>query len=142
MDATRTSASLGRRTGAGVLDALLAIPLFLAWSAISGGLDSSHGVNAHVENFALLGYLATYLAYFFVFEATLGATPGKLVVGLRVVRAGDGGRPSAGPLAGRTLLRLIDGLPVLYFVAFVCVAVTPTNQRIGDLAAGTLVVDA
>ncbi len=40
----------------------------------------------------------------------------------------------------RNILRIVDALPVLYLVGLGFVAVTGKNQRIGDLAAGTVVV--
>jgi uncharacterized RDD family membrane protein YckC len=85
------------------------------------------------------GYVV-YGAYFAVFEALWsGQTPGKRVVGLRVIDAS--GRP-LGVYAAilRNLLRLVDQLPALYAVAIVSVLVTSRNQRLGDLAAGTVVV--
>jgi uncharacterized RDD family membrane protein YckC len=42
----------------------------------------------------------------------------------------------------RNVLRIVDFLPVLYLVGLVTVAVSQRNQRLGDLAAGTLVVRA
>ena len=62
---------------------------------------------------------------------------GKLLVGLRVVRAG-GGRPSVWKVATRTVLRVVDWLPLLYLVGFIAMLATGARrQRLGDLAAGT-----
>jgi uncharacterized RDD family membrane protein YckC len=77
-------------------------------------------------------------SYYWLMEAFLGATVGKLVVGLRV-RSLDGGPVGLGQAAIRTVLRIIDGL-FFYLVAALVVAATPKNQRIGDLAAKTVVV--
>jgi len=77
-------------------------------------------------------------AYYWLMEAFLGATVGKLVVGLRV-RTLDGGPVGLGQAAIRTVLRIVDGL-FFYLVAALVVAATPKNQRIGDLAAKTVVV--
>jgi uncharacterized RDD family membrane protein YckC len=54
----------------------------------------------------------------------------------------DGGRYGWKAVLLRNVLRIVDGLPVLYIVGLVTVAVTQRNQRLGDLAAGTLVVRA
>jgi len=77
--------------------------------------------------------------YFTITEATFGATPGKRWMGLRVVRA-DGQRLSVGAVIIRNLLRPLDYLPVFYLVGGFAVLVTPSSQRLGDLAARTTVV--
>ena len=68
-----------------------------------------------------------------------GRTPGKRWTGLRVVRSG-GRRSRFTRSAMRNILRLIDILPGFYGVGMAVIFVTPHNQRLGDLAAGTLVV--
>ncbi|WCB96904.1 hypothetical protein DSM104299_05674 [Baekduia alba] len=61
------------------------------------------------------------------------------MLGLRVVRADDGGKPTARAILVRNTLRLVDGLPILYLVGFITMLATPTRQRVGDLAASTVV---
>ena len=90
----------------------------------------------------LLAFGAAALLYYFVLEATTGQTVGKRLAGLRVART-DGGRPSAPAIAGRTALRLVDLLPALYLVGFLAMLATGRRrQRLGDLAAGTVVTGA
>ena len=80
------------------------------------------------------------LAYFVFFEAFWsGQTPGKRLAGLRVIRAG-GGPIGFLESATRNILRIVDFLPALYLLGAVFVFFTETCQRIGDLAAGTIVV--
>ena len=68
-----------------------------------------------------------------------GRTPGKRMNGLRVVRSG--GEPVGFVTSAiRNTLRLIDFLPFAYVVGAVTILATRKNQRLGDLAAGTLVV--
>ncbi|MGI8539921.1 MAG: RDD family protein [Rubrobacteraceae bacterium] len=62
-----------------------------------------------------------------------------MVAGIKVVREGTGEAPGLGKAAIRTVLRIVDGL-FFYLVAFVMVLVSGKNQRLGDMAAGTLVV--
>jgi len=84
--------------------------------------------------------LVFYIGYHVVFEvAGGGRTVGKRAAGLRVVM--DGGAP-VGLRASliRNLLLLIEGLTLMYIPAMVSVLATRDNQRLGDLAAGTLVV--
>jgi len=74
--------------------------------------------------------------YFALAEIALrGATPGKAVLGLRTVAA-DGGRPSAGALILRNLVR---GIPDL-FVGVFLMAADPLARRVGDRLAGTVVI--
>jgi RDD family len=68
-----------------------------------------------------------------------GRTPGKRVTHLRVVR--ERGTPVDLPASAiRNLLRLIDILPTAYLVGLASILITERNQRLGDLAAGTLVI--
>jgi uncharacterized RDD family membrane protein YckC len=89
--------------------------------------------------FLHLGALAVYGA---VTEALFGATPGKLALGLRVELAG-GGRPGVARAIVRNLLRPVDIIPpYLGAVGLSLMTVTGLRQRLGDLAAGTVVVAA
>lgn len=78
--------------------------------------------------------------YFAVFEVIWrGQSPGKRTVGLRVVR--DGGYPIDGRAAlVRNLLRVVDFLPALYFLGIASLFTGRKGKRIGDYAAGTIVV--
>jgi uncharacterized RDD family membrane protein YckC len=82
----------------------------------------------------------TLLLYDVAFETLhSGRTPGKSMSGLRVVRSS--GRPvdvTASMI--RNVLRLVDGLPLSYVPTIVSIAVTRRNQRLGDLAADTVVI--
>jgi uncharacterized RDD family membrane protein YckC len=72
-------------------------------------------------------------------EGYLSQTVGKMAVGIRVVAETTGQVPGSTAAAIRTVLRLVDGL-FRYAVAFVTVLVSATRQRLGDMAARTLVV--
>jgi uncharacterized RDD family membrane protein YckC len=68
-----------------------------------------------------------------------GATPGKRVLGLRVVH--DNGTPVGWPASMiRSLIGFVDMLPVGYAVGLVSTLLDPQFKRLGDLAAGTVVV--
>jgi uncharacterized RDD family membrane protein YckC len=85
-------------------------------------------------NFALLW------GYYILFELLLnGQSPGKRLAKLRVVRL-DGGPIGFGEAAVRNLVRIIDFLPVGYGVGLVTMFCNRQTRRLGDLAAGTLVV--
>jgi uncharacterized RDD family membrane protein YckC len=85
--------------------------------------------------------LAWALYYYFACESGGGQTIGKRVMRLRVVRA-DGSEAGMREIFVRTILRVIDGI-ALYLVGLVVMLVTgERRQRLGDLAAATVVVDA
>lgn len=86
----------------------------------------------------LLGLVVANL-YHIVLEGRRGRTVGKRVVGIRVAMA-DGGRPTVRAATIRTLARFADWLPAGYLVGFVAMALTEHRQRLGDLAANTVVV--
>jgi uncharacterized RDD family membrane protein YckC len=84
-----------------------------------------------------------YLGYFFICEALWSRTPGKYLQGLVVV--GTDGRPCDWRAAlVRMLLRVAEANPLLFggIPAGVAILVSKRNQRLGDMAAGTLVVSA
>jgi uncharacterized RDD family membrane protein YckC len=78
--------------------------------------------------------------YFLLFEwLWQGQTPGKRLVGLRVIQWRGTGISFA-QAAIRNLLRFVDALPFCYAVGFVVAASNRENRRLGDFAADTLVV--
>ncbi|HEY1867058.1 MAG TPA: RDD family protein [Candidatus Cybelea sp.] len=83
---------------------------------------------------------AVLFGYFIVFEAVWnGQTPGKKLLGIRVVR--DGGYPiDFGASLIRNLIRVGEQLIGYYAIAAISALISPENKRIGDLAAGTIVV--
>jgi uncharacterized RDD family membrane protein YckC len=82
--------------------------------------------------------VALSVVYFACFEALYGASPGKLILRMRVSTR-DGARPSFLAALTRGVWRLIDGL----FFGLVAASAMkpPLRQRYGDKRAGTLVVD-
>jgi uncharacterized RDD family membrane protein YckC len=74
-------------------------------------------------------------------EGHLGQTLGKMATGIKVVSQATGTTPGIAAAAIRTVLRLVDGL-FSYLVAFVTVLASGQRQRLGDMAAHTLVVRA
>jgi uncharacterized RDD family membrane protein YckC len=91
---------------------------------------------------AILGIVAfiSFNSYFILFELLWsGQSPGKRMVGIRVVKSGGFALSVTDSLL-RNLLRAVDFLPVGYGVGLVSLLTTRSCQRIGDLVAGTLVV--
>ncbi len=88
----------------------------------------------------LLSVFATAWAYFVYGEVVRnGRTWGKSRVGLRVVRD-DGSRVGALDSVIRNLLRVVDALPGNYAVGMLCILFNARCKRLGDMAAGTVVV--
>ena len=85
-------------------------------------------------------FFALQYGYFALFETIWnGQTPGKRWTHLRVIK--DSGRPiSAYDAILRNLLRLIDSLPTLYAIGLITMLFSKENKRVGDYAAGTVVV--
>ena len=86
-----------------------------------------------------LTYLVVFLLYFTLLEGYLGQTVGKMLLGIKVIREDNGEVPGLGSGALRTILRLVDGL-FGYLVGFIAVMASAKRQRLGDMAAHTLVV--
>ncbi|MGD0731723.1 MAG: RDD family protein, partial [Terracidiphilus sp.] len=90
--------------------------------------------------FRLLIVFAVYWGYFTLFEAYWnGRTPGKRVARIRVIQR-SGRAIGLFESMARNLLRIVDQIPFCYAVGVISMFVTRQHQRLGDLAAGTLVV--
>ena len=94
------------------------------------------------EAIKILAYFVISLAYMSLAEwLWRGQTVGKRLLRLRVVDAG-GLKLEPSQVIVRNLMRFIDGLPALYLVAGISCLVSRHRQRLGDLAAGTVVIRA
>lgn len=109
--------------------------------AVSGDLSEDPGWLAGLvlAIYALINF-AIFWGYYLVFELGWhGQTPGKRLAGTRVVRL-DGSGPGFLEVAIRNLVRLVDFLPAAYALGFVTMFFNRNARRLGDFAAGTLVV--
>jgi uncharacterized RDD family membrane protein YckC len=134
-------AGLGARFLAWVLDALFIGLLYLAGACFLSFLPSRYADRPGFAG-ALIRIWVFFLTwgYFLFFEwLWSGQTPGKRVVGLRVIRW-SGTVVSFYESAIRNLLRVVDSLPFFYALGFLVAWGNRENRRLGDLAAGTLVV--
>jgi uncharacterized RDD family membrane protein YckC len=88
----------------------------------------------------ILIWFAIIWGYFVFFELIWhGQTPGKRWLGLRVIK--EGGYPVGfAEVAIRNVVRLVDFLPFYYVIGIVVMFIDGRSRRLGDLAAGTLVV--
>jgi uncharacterized RDD family membrane protein YckC len=121
----------------GVVFALgLVVVLAFFGEATTGAIGSAAKAGSGV---VLLALFAAQWVYFVVLEATRGRTLGKAALGIRVVA--ESGRPIGWRAAAlRNLLRAADALPTGYLVGLVSMSMSARFQRLGDLAAGTIVV--
>ena len=145
-------AGIGSRSLAALLDHLIlgiaiflmycALSLLLPVLAVSGGSGESSGmlgVYILLAVIVLVQFLLLW-GYFVIFEIVWrGATPGKRAAKLRVLRR-DGQPIGAGEAMIRNLVRLIDFLPFFYGVGLITMFIDKDARRLGDLAAGTIVV--
>ncbi len=123
----------------GLLQVVILIVLTLMIRAFDGSAFSDQ-ISAWV--YAIFGLVAAvfYWGYYVFFEMLWnGQSPGKRWVGLRVIR-GDGTPITLSESLIRNLARLVDFLPAAYGVGIVTMFIDKQSRRLGDLAAGTLVV--
>jgi len=137
-------ASLAKRIVALLIDTLAVAGVFwLAGSLIANTTDDPTEFGFDLEGgpaLAVIGIsLLVSLLYYILMEGVLGATLGKLVMGIGVERRGGGPAGMAASLI-RNVLRLVDGIGG-YLVGLVVALTSPLRQRIGDRAAGTVVAD-
>jgi uncharacterized membrane protein SpoIIM required for sporulation/uncharacterized RDD family membrane protein YckC len=133
-------AGIGSRALAAVLDMLIligsALALLLLLTILSGYGITFGRVGSVV---LVLGGFVVWNGYFILFEGVRrGQTPGKRIVGIRVVMD-TGHAVSFGAAAARNLLRIADALPPPYLIGLLLVAFHPRGKRLGDLVAGTIV---
>lgn len=147
IDVSLAVAGAGARSFAFIIDWFVRLVLALAWYAL-GAFVYNRGLSiaAPLTNDAtwfgavVTPALAIYFLYHYAVELAMrGRTPGKRTAGIRIV-ARDGSAPGAGALLVRNVFRLIDTLPVLYCLGLVAVIATREHLRVGDMAAGTLLV--
>jgi uncharacterized RDD family membrane protein YckC len=90
--------------------------------------------------FYVIGYFAVSIGYGIFFEwVWRGQTVGKRLLRLRVMDV-EGMRLQFNQIVVRNLLRFVDSLPAFYFVGGVTCWLNSKNQRLGDIAANTIVV--
>ncbi len=143
-----TVAGVGSRAAAAFIDYAICIATFLAVIVAFlqlpvrvGGTSSRDSSGAWVM--AVLGVVqvAILWRYYVLFEALGdGQTPGKRIMKLRVVK--DGGLPVTFEASAiRNVVRAIDLQPIfLYAIGLVTIIANARGKRLGDMAAGTIVV--
>lgn len=147
-------AGLGSRFLAVAIDfiiqvAILALIILGLWLLVKAGGPQKVSVAADKDaglarsiGIAIIAFIvfAVFFAYFILFEGLRGGrTPGKQLMGIRVVR--DGGYPlDLGSATIRNLVRVLEAGFGCYLIGAISAMISPENKRLGDLAAGTIVV--
>jgi uncharacterized RDD family membrane protein YckC len=138
-------AGIGSRFVALMIDYLIWLVAIIAFVLVFALVDPS------LQHFSKLGEkwetaiaifipFLIYWGYFTLFEAFWnGRTPGKRITKIRVIQRSGRGIGLFESMT-RNLLRVVDQLPGFYGVGVLCIFLTKQQQRLGDLAAGTLVV--
>ena len=128
-----TVASIGDRIFAQIIDWVV----ILAYLTVLTLFASAINFNGSAWLFAL--YILPPLFYTVLCEIlNQGQTLGKMVMNMRVIKL-DGTTPTIGSYLMRWLLYIIDG-PLTSFAGIVVIILTRNNQRLGDMAAGTVVI--
>jgi uncharacterized RDD family membrane protein YckC len=140
-------AGIGSRFLALVVDMFaqfaIAFALLIGFAFAAPGLSrlpAGKNVTAWLIAFAIFLFFVIFFGWFIVFETWWsGRTPGKRALGLRVVR--DGGFPiDAGAAIIRNLVRIAELALGFYMISAISTLISKENKRLGDFAAGTLVV--
>ena len=131
-------AGLGTRALAQVLDMLIVTGILVAVYFVAVAVSLASVVPGQL--IAILGTFVVIFGYFWVSESLWsGQTVGKKAFRLRAV--GDRGEPLTFAQAGiRNIVRIVDFLPYAYGVGLIVLFVNGKGKRLGDLAAGTIVV--
>lgn len=136
----QTAASVGERMLARIIDTIINIiyvvgAFIVLTNIFTRNLELSDTGKAM---FVIFVYLP-FILYDFLFETlNNGRSPGKMIMNIKVVKQ-DGSTPGLGDYLLRCLLYIIEG-PMLMYFGLLFIAVTENSQRIGDIAAGTMVI--
>ena len=142
IDISFQKAGIGSRFYAALIDTgLLALILFVGYYVNRNFItELGSALGNWISAIGGILVFALFWGYYMVFEVTSnGQSLGKRALGLRVIK--DGGYPVGfADSAIRNLVRLVDFLPFFYGAGLLTMLINGNWQRLGDLAAGTLVV--
>jgi len=140
--------TFGIRAGAQIIDSIVLFACMYAINLCFGALLATSGrqILLNAQRFVpqlcflSIGSIAVNVLYFVLFEWLFGASPGKLFLRMRVVQE-DGSPCTLRAAVVRDLMRYIDGF-FFALPAYYTMKESPLQQRWGDKAAKTIVVDA
>ncbi|MDR1762535.1 MAG: RDD family protein [Dysgonamonadaceae bacterium] len=130
----QTPASVGTRVFARVIDYIL---MFCYLYGLFNLISHFFRYRSYDYEVVLVIFILPVVFYSFIFETfNRGRTPGKMLFGTRVVMR-DGSTPTIGAYFMRWMLYLIDSQ---MGIGIIVMLVNQSNRRIGDIAAGTIVI--
>ena len=144
-------AAVGARAHAFVIDWVLRLALSTTWyvagaliyNKLAGNKFSLRPPDDDLPQWIygiVLPSVALYFLYHPVLEVSMrGRTPGKRWAGLRIMMQ-DGSNATLGALLTRNVFRLVDMFPGIYIFGLLTAYFSRMHQRLGDVAAGTLLV--
>lgn len=136
-------ASLEKRAKAYIIDTLIL-------SAITVVVLIPYSASMLAWSYMTLGIVTVVIAsvlfnlwilYFAYFEWAARQTPGKRFIKIKIAKE-DGSPLYFTDTLMRNLVRMVDDLPIFHIVGFASSHASPKNQRLGDLVARTVVVEA
>ncbi len=145
VDVALPIAGAGSRSYAFLIDWHIRVLFAGAWFivaalVVAGSLTKVGAASSGGRVLVILPAILLYVLYHPVLEIAMrGRTPGKRMAGVRLVTR-HGGTPSVGAVLIRNVFRLLDTLPAFYMLGLVVTLATRDAVRIGDMAAGTLLV--
>jgi uncharacterized RDD family membrane protein YckC len=147
VDVSLAVAGTGARSLAYLIDLLIRTILVTAWYVVATLIYNRRWSLATPDDpegswylYVALPATLIYLLYHTVLELSMrGRTPGKRMAGIRIVTR-NGSVPTVAAQLVRNVFRLIDSFPVGYGVGLFTCLVTRDHVRVGDLAAGTLMI--
>lgn len=128
------------RAGAYLIDLLIRLAVLILGGIVLSLAGFAIGGKVASGLMLLVWFLLDWLYPVFFEAGKRGATPGKRMAGLRVVQA-TGSPITPGQAVVRNFLRFIDGMPLFtYAFGMASCLASKRFQRLGDLAAGTVVI--
>ena len=121
-----------------VIATIIAIPFGIQAAMFSFGADLT-AFWSYIASYSALNFII-WILYFTYLEGKSGETIGKRAMGIKVVS--EKGKMDYTKSFIRNIIRIIDFLPIVYILGFIVALASKNNQRIGDLAARTMVVKA
>lgn len=140
-------AGVGSRGAAVIIDTfiqnIVLLAVIIALALISGDASMNFMTVENNTLYIVAGLLLMFIlqfGYFSLFEYFMkGTTPGKKIVGLKVMMS-NGEPISLAASLIRNFTRIGDMLPGIYGVGIISVVLTRKYMRVGDMAANTVVV--